>query len=164
MALLTLLYHSNMMANNTEYKLKTALIYKLAKFVEWPSVDTQGFGICVLGENNLAKVAKALEQRKIKGVAVIVYPFQQSSSIRNNCQILYIAHTKQPFIDTILQQIQSKPILTISDMPQFAQQGGMIQLSLINKTIRFKINLSQVKASNLQIASPLLSIAEIISP
>jgi hypothetical protein len=54
------------------------------------------------------------------------------------------------------------PILTISDVDQFARIGGMAQLYVEDGRLRFRVNLDTTKRSRLQLSSKLLSLATIV--
>ncbi len=150
----------------SEDKLKVALIYKLTKFVEWPAhpVDhsRKTFGICLLGEDPFGDALNALGDRNVKGRSISVHRHSQSEAIDEQCQIVFISDSKRPFLDPILQSLQARPILTLSDMEQFAEQGGILQLSRGEKRIGFVINLNSAKQSQLTIAAPLLDLASVI--
>lgn len=150
----------------SEYKLKAALIYKLSKFVEWPDViavdQAQSFGVCLLGEDSFGSALDALEEKTILGVPVKVHRFSQSASITGECRVLFISKSKQGFLQKIINKLQGQPILTLSDTEGFADQGGIIQFTYLDKKIGFKINLDRAKGSELKIAAPLLELATIV--
>lgn len=149
-----------------EDKVKTALIFKLIKFVSWSDVESYfsktEFGICVLGGDGFAESLKDLEGRSIKGKAISVKRYQQSRSIGKQCQIVYITSSRKAFLNDILFNLKDKPILTIGDSEDFAKKGGMIRLKKTNNRFGFEINLSSVNRSGLMIAAPLLELATII--
>ncbi|MCM8854675.1 MAG: YfiR family protein [Candidatus Thiodiazotropha sp.] len=152
---------------STEYKLKAALIYKLTKFIEWPEVQSDqsqsSFGICLLGEDLFGEALDELEERNVLEQSITVYRFSQSDAIDARCQIVFISKSKQAFVVPILQSLKDRPILTLSDMADFAKQGGMLQFTTGKKHVGFRINLESAKQSNFVIAAPLLDIATIIS-
>lgn len=149
-----------------EYKLKAALIYKLSKFVEWPDPLEAGqngaFGICVLGEDPFGKALDALEARKTGGQPIRVYRFAQSEALDRRCRVVFISESKRPFLRPILQKLRRLPILSLSDMSGFAEQGGIMQFARGKKQIGFKINLQSARQAGLEIAAPLLELATIV--
>ena len=149
-----------------EYKLKTALIYKISKFIEWPGVagvdKPQSFGVCLLGEDNFRSALDALEEKTIQGLPIQIYRFSQSDSVTSDCQVLFISESKQAFLQSIIDKLRSKPILTLGDTSKFAEQGGMIQFTYGSQRIGFNINLGRTKEAGLEIAAPLLQLAKII--
>ena len=51
--------------------------------------------------------------------------------------------------------------MTVSDIENFTDLGGMIQFFTENNNIRMRINVDAVKASNLKVSSKLLRMAEV---
>lgn len=149
-----------------EYQVMAALIYKLTKFVTWPDIQTDNrsgrFGVCVLGENLFGNMLDALEQRKVGDKLIRVYRFDQSSELDQRCQLVFIGESKQAFLDSIVNNLGDRPVLTISDFDGFAQNGGMIEFTKGQQRIGFRINLNQVDAKRLKIAAPLLQLATIV--
>ena len=147
-----------------EYKLKAALLYKLARFVEWPeSVESRStFGICVLGRDDFGSALDALESRKVDHRPIRIHRFVQSEAVDERCQILFISESKRPFLKPILRTLSRYPILTIGDVEKFAERGGMIEFTRGHKRIGFRINLHQANAAGLKIAAPLLELSTIV--
>ena len=53
----------------------------------------------------------------------------------------------------------SQPVLTVSDLPGFAQQGGVIGLVRQGGRLRFEINRGVAQAAGLRLSVDLLSLA-----
>jgi len=152
-------------ATDPEYQLKAALLFKLTKFVSWPVEQTQQkphpFGLCVLGDNPFDSILDKLQEQKIKGRKIKVHYYKNSNSIIEQCDLVFIARSKRAFLSSIIKKIAKKPILSISDIEDFAEKGGIIQFTS-GKKIGFKINIEQSKNSNLKISAPLLQLAQIV--
>ncbi len=164
-------------ANTDEYKIKAALIYKLTRFIEWPdngNTNNHGindqkfnFNICILGEDKFGQSINALETLKVNDTNVRIHRFKQSGNIINHCQLVFISDSKKPFLEEILQILAEQPVLTISDIKDFAEAGGMIEFTQsennpASKRIGFKINLRQATKSKLKISAPLLELSTIV--
>lgn len=150
-----------------EYKLKAALIYKLAKFIEWPNrgygIPDKSFGICVLGDDPFGTALDVLNTHRIKGRQITIHRMAYSEEIKAGaCRVLFISDSKQPFMKSMLQNLQYQPILTIGDTKGFAEKGGVIQLSSGERRTSFRINLTSGKRAGLEIAAPLLELATIV--
>jgi hypothetical protein len=50
-------------------------------------------------------------------------------------------------------------VLTVSDIPQFCQRGGMIQFVLQGDRVRFEVNLAAAQHAGLSLSSELLKVA-----
>ncbi|BCL62858.1 hypothetical protein DGMP_35510 [Desulfomarina profundi] len=149
-----------------EYKLKAALLYKLTRFIEWPEQYSQGddgsFGICILGQDDFGSLLDTLQKRYVNNARISIHRFMQSEGINENCQLVFISDSKRSYLNSIINTLANKPILTIGESKKFADQGGMIQFVLNDGQIGFKINIGHVHTSGLKIAAPLLELATIV--
>lgn len=151
---------------DTEYRLKAALIYKLTKFIEWPELPTgqtlDTFGICLLGKDQFGDALDSLSKRSVKKIPIEIHRHTQSETVDSHCQIVYISSSKRGFIDIILQSLRSRPILTLSDLDDFAEQGGILQFTTGKQRIGFTINMESARQAKLNMAAPLLDLATLI--
>jgi hypothetical protein len=58
--------------------------------------------------------------------------------------------------------VAHSPVLTISDVGEFARTGGIAEFFVEGGKMRFRVNLGSVKLSRLQLSSRLLSLAELV--
>ncbi|MCU7878979.1 MAG: YfiR family protein, partial [Candidatus Thiodiazotropha sp. (ex Lucinoma borealis)] len=119
----------------------------------------------VRGTNRLSKIECLLGLGRIKDITrskTHLHRLSQSDAVDTRCQIVFISESKHAFIKPILQSLQNRPILTLSDMANFAEQGGILQFTAGKKRIGFLINLKSAKQSNLTIAAPLLDLATVV--
>lgn len=144
--------------------LKAALVYKLAQFVTWPEAagNRQDFLMCVLGEDPFDGALDRLAGRSLDQRTIQVRHFSQSDSVARSCHLLILGPDKTPFEQVILRQFSRQPILTLGEGRRFAEHGGMIQFRQQGRKMRFVINLGRVREAGLDIAAPLLSMAEVI--
>jgi hypothetical protein len=62
----------------------------------------------------------------------------------------------------VFAEIKKRPLLTIGEDYDFAEQGGMIGLENVNGKIILHVNMAAVREANLNISSRLLKLAKII--
>ncbi len=62
----------------------------------------------------------------------------------------------------LLQKLQPKGVLTVSDAESFTAQGGMIGLVTAGDHIQLEVNLDAVQAARLKISSRLLNVAVLV--
>jgi len=147
----------------TEYQVKAAYLANFGKFVEWPSKAVQpgetSFPICVLGDDPFGPDLDAA----LAGEAVGKLPLRarRLSGIPNvsGCRILFISASKEKQLKTILADLPMPGLLTVSDIPQFARRGGMIEFILENNRVRFEINLDAAARAGISFRSELLRLA-----
>ncbi len=147
-----------------EYKLKAALLFKLTKFVSWPEMSSfsNEFNICVLGDNVFGEELEPLKERAVNQKSIDIEYYNQSDDIDSHCDLLFIEKSKEPFLSSIIRKFSQPGVLPISDIPGFAEQGGVVELTLVNNKVGFKINLDSAKSAELTFAAPLLQLATII--
>lgn len=146
-----------------EYKLKAALIFNFAKFVEWPSLsfsDAQSpIRLCVLGVDPFKAELKNLEAKKIGERALVVKYAGKVEEVQE-CHIIFIGISERDKTDHILNALKGSAILTISDMEGFAELGGMIGLINAEDKIRFEVNLGAARVAEIAVSSKLLKLAD----
>jgi hypothetical protein len=148
-----------------ERLLKAVFIYNFAKFTRWPESVWGGepgaLTLCTAGKDQLAAEVERLSGRVIKGHPLSVQSWQGVEQAED-CQVLYIARSEQPHYRTLIDAVQGKPILTVSEIEGFARSGGAIELYHEKDKIRFLINIAVAREAGLVISSRLLSLAEVI--
>jgi hypothetical protein len=76
-----------------------------------------------------------------------------------DCRILFISSAEENHLKQILAALEKTSVLTVSDIPDFARQGGMIQFVLEGSKVRFEINLTSAEAAKLIVSAELLKVA-----
>ncbi|MCK5878070.1 MAG: YfiR family protein [Candidatus Marithrix sp.] len=153
-----------------EYQVKAKYLYSFTKFVAWPdkafpSQDTR-LSLCVLGENFFSRVLDLIVRKHNKrdGVKYILdtrYP--KIIEETKGCHVLYISDSEEYYRASILNYVASQPMLTVSDMSNFAIGGGMIQLYRRENKIRFIIDPQTIRDAGLEPHANLLRISEHVS-
>lgn len=147
-----------------EYKLKAAYLCRLVDYIEWPpeafSATNSPLIIGVLGRDPFGNVLDEIAQGQISGGHPLVV--RRFASLREvaDCEVLYISSSEAPAIDAILHDLGSRPILTVGDMRNFVEHGGMIRFFTENNKVRLRINLRSAKSCQLSISSRLLQLAD----
>jgi len=149
-----------------EYQVKAVFLYNFANFIRWPSSAFSNrytpFRICIYGDDPFREELDiTIENERIGRHAVKVKRLNSMINV-NNCQILFISQSKQAYFTKILTYVKQYPILTVSDIDDFAIQGGMIQFYKHGKRIRFYINPDSLKKVGLHASANLLRIARIV--
>jgi hypothetical protein len=76
-----------------------------------------------------------------------------------NCRVLYISLSEDSRLKELLAALDKAGVLTVSDIPQFSQRGGMIQFVVVGNKIRFEVNLTSAQDAGLTLSSDLLKVA-----
>jgi len=146
----------------TEFQVKAAYVYNFGKFIKWPaeaSPVASPFEICVLGKDSFATVLDATvtgESIDRRNIAVKRITNLQEAAA---CNILFIGSSEEGRLKAILAATQHVSILTVSDIPHFAERGGVIGFVTQEEKIRFEVNLGAAEQSHLALSSELLKVA-----
>jgi hypothetical protein len=144
----------------TEYELKAAFIYQIAKFVEWPS-SVAPLRLCVLGGNPFGPALESIRGKPVNGRRMEVSLLDTDADTRE-CNMLFIAAPAERNIERIAAISRGSGVLTIGDTEGFAQRGAIVNFFLENGKVRFEINREASRRAGLKISSQLLKLARII--
>ena len=142
-----------------EYEVKAAFVYNFIKFVEWP--DTGGgdsIRLCILGELPDAAAFANLEGRQVRGKRMTVLTLDRPGEARG-CEVLFVTANQTGRLQEIIESLEDRPTLTISDTEGYARRGVMINMFLENKRVRFEVNEKKARAAGLRISAKLLKLA-----
>ncbi len=145
-----------------EYELKAGFIYNFAKFIQWPATrfatPEAPLIIGVLGENPFGSALRdTVDGKKVNQRPIAVRQVASSNEI-DACHVLFIARSEATRLAATLDGLRQRSILTVGDMERFGQRGGMINLILVGKSVRFEINVPETEAASLKINSKLGSL------
>jgi hypothetical protein len=146
-----------------EYEVKATYLYNFGRFVEWPANVTVAkgdpFAICVLGHDPFGPILDAtLAGETIAGKSAVATRISKPQEA-TNCRILFISSSEDNHLKGILTALDKWNVLTVSDIPRFAQRGGMIQFVLDGNNVRFEVNLTTARDAGLTLSSELLKVA-----
>ena len=152
----------------TEYQVKAAYIAGFTKFVVWPDAGQSArpaansddpFVIGVVGDDPFGPaLSEAFAGATVNGNKVAIEHFRWDQDMRK-CQAIFIPPPEHKHLHAILVKLKDSSVLTISDIPSFSSEGGMIGLVFDVDRIRFEINLDAANGAHLQISSKLLTLA-----
>jgi hypothetical protein len=158
-----LLLSAEVKAQANPYDVKAAFLYNFSHFVSWPeqafSASNAPFVIGVLGPDPFGNyLTELIRGEHSNGHPIIVQRYKEAKDIRT-CHVLFINTTDAV---EVAKGLSGRNILTVSDTPNFARNGGMICLVTENKKIKLQINQGAAKAAGLEISSKLLRVADIV--
>ena len=148
-----------------EYRLKAVFLFNFSRFVDWPeaafaSAD-QPLAICVLGEDPFdSYLDEAVRGEKVDSRTLIVRRYRNAEGI-DACQVLYIGRSEAARLDEIEERCRRHAILSVSDLANFDERGGMIGFVTESNHVRLRINVAAAKAAGLTISSKLLRAANV---
>jgi hypothetical protein len=144
----------------TQYEVEAAYLFNFGKFVGWPNTHASSpFLICILGDDPFGPVLDRAIAGEVLGSRLVQDKRITHPQDAAGCSILYISSSESARLSKILSAIQEAPVLTVSDIPDFVQQGGMIQFVLRDGRVRFEVNLAPTQRNGLMMSSELLKVA-----
>jgi len=143
-------------------RVEAAFLRNFARYVSWPAAafpDTASpWCIGILGPDPFGDVLdSSLQGRSEQGRRFEVYRAEHLGNLPP-CQIVFLAYRDAARRRAVLAELKKKPVLSVSDAPDFLELGGVIRLD-VGGTVRMAINLDQAKAATLTIRAQMLEVA-----
>jgi hypothetical protein len=150
----------------TEYQVKAAYLYNVARFVTWPASATTSqdntVAMCVLGDDSFATMLETTgASLVIEGKPTIVRRLPTAEAA-GTCSVLFISASARLSPDQVSAAIHQRGVLTVSDLPEFTRRGGIIQFVIEGSRIRFEVNLAAADQAGLTLSSDLLKVARAV--
>jgi hypothetical protein len=146
-----------------DYEVKATYLFNFGRFTSWPRIaiadEGKQFSVCVLG---LDPFGPALDMtmagETIAGKPMVARRIRRAAEA-TGCRILFVSRSEESQLPSILLAAGGAGALTVSDLPQFAARGGMIQFVSQGNRVRFEVNLTAVEQAKLILSSELLKVA-----
>jgi hypothetical protein len=144
-----------------EYRLKAAVLYNFAKFVEWPAdaftKPDAPLVVCVLG---LDPFGPALDDT-LRGHAVGAHPalVRRIGEVTPGCHVLFVSSSEMRRLPVVLDRLENAGVLTMAEAKGFPEQGGMVRLLTEDDHIRFEINIAAAERAHLKISARVMALA-----
>lgn len=143
-------------------QIKAAYLYNFAKFVEWPEqllpADNE-LSLCVMGDSDMGTALAELDGKQAGERVVRVVQRHYADPALSGCRILFIGRSEHQRFVMTLKALTDLPVLTLSDIQDFAEKGGAIGLAVRDDKIVFEVNLESIRKAGLRVPGQLLNIA-----
>jgi hypothetical protein len=144
---------------------KAAFLLNFGKFLQFmPGTEPRGtsFDICILGQDTIgSSIDKAAAGVSINNRPVHVLRIPDITKGRV-CAVLFISSSERNDLREDFAILGAVDVLTVSDLPDFLERGGMIQFVNEGDHVRFAVNLDQVNRTHLILSSDLLRVAALV--
>jgi hypothetical protein len=150
-----------------EYQVKAAFIYKFATYIRWPAAAgtdaSTPFVIGIIGKDPFGSaLLEVVQGERVQGRGILI---RRLGAIEEalRCDVVFVSSSERGNLRQIIASLQGAPVLTVGDMDQFAEMGGMINLvTTQDRKIRFDINRGAIDRAGLKATSQLLRLAHIV--
>jgi len=155
-------------SNSRQYQIEAAFLFNFLQFVKWPGTSFSSpdapFQIGILGDDPFGPALDdTMLGEALDGHRLTIHRSAQLDELMD-CQVIFVCRSEKDHIDDILSQLQDRPILTVSEVEDFAGKGGDIDFYLSGDKLRFEINPQSARNSKLHISSQLLALGKIVGP
>ncbi|WP_235914339.1 YfiR family protein [Rugamonas rivuli] len=145
-----------------EQQVKAAYILNFTRYANWPApalIEPHApLVVCMVGPG-AADMARQLQHR-----AAGSHPLELRIVSRveetEPCHAVYLALPERSRQSAWLTRMREQAILTIGDSANFLADGGMINMMLVDGSIRFEVNLTAAKHSGVSLNPRMLALAE----
>jgi len=153
-------------AQSKEYQIKAAFLFNFAQFVKWPGTSfptpDAPFCIGILGDDPFGGALEETIQGETIDNRKLTLQHARNFEELQGCQMIFVSKSEESHVGQILSQLDSKPILLVSDINSFAKSGGAIGFYLQEGKVRFAINPSTAQRGGLRVSSQLLNLGKIV--
>ena len=150
-------------AQEDEYRVKAAFLYKFGGYVEWPDRSfaraDSPVVIGVIGADTLAdELAQIVSGRNVNGRPVLVRKLRPGDPIAG-LHILFIGRVDRGRLAEILAAAKGQALLTVTESEEGLELGSMINFVVVDNKVRFDVAPPSTESDNLKISARLLGVA-----
>jgi hypothetical protein len=149
----------------TAPQLKGAYLFNFTLFTEWPAeFVTVGIPLtlCVVNDDTVADVVERLiKGRSVEGHGLTVKRLNAGATLPA-CHVLYLAGGNLKKALQAIETVKGTPALTVSDAPQFADSGGMVELFVEGSRMRFAVNVDAMQRARVRLSARVLDLAKVL--
>ncbi len=142
-------------------KVEAAFLRNFTHYVTWPphtfANDHSSWHVCILGNDPFGKTL----ERTFEGRTELGRPFKifRADTLAElpQCQVVFIAYKISTNRRAALSELESRPVLTVSDAAGFLQEGGIIRFDVTDH-VEISVNLDQARSASLTIQTKMLEV------
>jgi hypothetical protein len=146
-------------------ELTAAFLFNFVKFTTWPADALRDGGaivICVSGNDQVAdSLVRLTEKKMLEGHSLVVRRTDLDQPL-NECHVVYGASLNAHRARELILAASGNPILTVSDLEDFAERGAVANFFIDAGRMRFAVNPAAAERARLRISSRLLTLAKVV--
>jgi hypothetical protein len=144
-----------------ERAVRTAFIYNLTKYVDWPPTTNSTLIICAFGPGTTGEDLKRVLDGKASGGRKLQVMVQFTEPEMQHCNIAYFPGLTRDQSHSLNTAV-SRSVLSVGEDEAFVREGGMVAFIRSGDSIQIQVNIDAVQAAGLTISSRLLDLAIIV--
>jgi len=143
-----------------EARHKALFIYSFIKYINWPNADSYDtFTIGILGKTDItAELKKICETKAIEGKTINVIALSEPEMV-NECQVVFITRPQSFLLDVVLDVIEKRGTLVITEAKGMLKSGSAINLIKDGSKEGFEVSTAVLKKQGLVLPQNLLVLA-----
>ena len=153
---------------------EAAYLVNFLRYAEWPARPAQGpLVVSVVGASRVADTVEAVAEvaGAVQGRAVevrrVVYPWRSGSAEEiaeaeaklAESHLVYVHRSAARSAPRVARALRGKPVLTVSNVEGFVEEGGMLELFQSGRNILFTANPAALQGSGVVLSSRVLQLA-----
>jgi hypothetical protein len=149
-----------------EAQIKAAFVYNFLKFVEWPydasARATDPLIVVIVGDGPTAgAIEEFLATKRVGERAITIRHLAWDQSLVG-VHAVFVSEDDPRRLRRVLEAAASAGVLSIGEGAGFASNGGVIALLLVDRRVRFDIDIDAATAARLRISSKLLALGHVV--
>lgn len=147
-----------------EYDVKAAYLVNFTRYVTWPALSPgDPLVLGILGRDPFGGALEALAQKSGGEHPLHLRRLRRvEEADQGPLHILFVSASEEERLPAILRRLDGRPVLTVGESRFFAERGGMIELEVEGRRVRFSVNLTEAEESRLAVSSQLLKLARVV--
>ena len=144
-----------------EHRLKAAIIYRFTQFVEWPASATAGRNtveLCVAARSPIGASLRQLVADDTSDAPRLDIRDVAPGDAVTSCHVLVVP-PQGADESQLMKQVAGRPVLTVGESPTFLDGGGVIRLHIVDRRVRFDVDVAAATRGGLTLSSQLLRLA-----
>jgi hypothetical protein len=148
-------------ALSQEEKYIGLFIYNFTKYFDWPEASkSSDFIVEVIGhESVFAELSRITAGKKLGNQNIVIKNLNSPQEMGPGSKMVFVGHWQSRYIDDVLNKIDAKPVLIISEMEGMLDKGSAINFVIRDGTIKFEMKSTNVSSHQIKIDPRILELA-----
>ncbi|MGH6934199.1 MAG: YfiR family protein [Dongiaceae bacterium] len=144
------------------YMIKAAFLYDMSKSTNWPRSAGRELDFCISGQDPFGDAAALIDGKPVNGRVLRVHTGVGANGV-TGCDILFVGGSDPAEVNDLLATIGGTSVLTVSEMPDFLERGGMVRLKDVDNRLQFDVDLLAIRRAGLVLRTDALELADSVS-
>jgi hypothetical protein len=146
-----------------EEKYISLFLYNFTKHFAWPDEYKSGdFVIDIIGHESVFLKLKEITAAKKVGEQNIVIRHYTDASVIGKCHILFVGHWHSRFLPQILEMVQNRSTLIVTEKEGLINEGSAINFVIRDGTIQFEFKKSNALRYGLRFDTQIVQMANVV--